>query len=821
MKRLFIVISFVFLTFCVLVAQPKRELRSAWVATVYALDWPDSWGGGTANTEKQKAELLALIDSLHAANFNAYALQVRSWSDAMYNSKYEPWSQYLTGTRGGVPAYDPLQYAVEESHKRGIAVHVWINPYRYSSNESSYGKLETDYSNTHPEWLIPASNGHILNPGLPEVRQRIADIIADILEKYDIDGVIFDDYFYHGAAMSIDKALYNANNPKGLSQADWRREQVNEMVRMVHDTIKAMKPWVDFGIGPPPQVASSSAHAAQYGVDPCPFSDWQYSSEYSDPLAWYKAGTVDYMAPQAYWPMESNYSFATFSKWWAKVAEKFGRHVYMSHGITGPSGNLTPSAVEMAAQVEELRDDNAQDAPGSVYYSIKSGINRKGWVQGMKNLAYQHPALPPQKMWQYPEPDELLFVKGITYMNKQLVWSAPQKNLSYAVYKIPRDSMGKTGVFHRSDYLLGRAFTNSFTCDYEGGYVYAVAVLDRNGNEHPPVVQGNNSIGTTKAAQLTYPLDGEAPLLPAFLHWQQEGTADSWFVQIAEDKDFKNVITYVETGEPQFYTGKLSLLKENTTYYWRVRSRSNNARDAWSEARSFLGNEFSMEEPLDNATEVSLTPLLRCDSVGKPNLKYTFDVSLTSTFNKTVYSGVSTQPRIQLTDSLLPVTTYYARVTLADSNGDELSRSKTICFKTKHIPVEKPQIISPADGDTIVSTTVKVEWRPQNAKGFRLELSTVESFATRQTKMRTVEGNTYIYEYTDVEAGDYYLRVRAQDENSYVNSDVLHLVVQTPTAVDYLNADETGTVRKQIEGNTIVIVRPDGTRYTLLGTRIE
>ena len=800
-------------------ASPKREMRNAWVATVYALDWPNSWGGGTANTEKQKTELIALIDSLHAANFNGLSLQVRSWSDAMYNSKYEPWSQYLTGTRGGVPSYDPLQLAVEEAHKRGMELHVWINPYRYSSNSSSYGKLDTDYSNTHPEWLIPSSGGgHILNPGLPEVRQRIVDIVADILEKYDIDGVIFDDYFWHGASFTVDKELYNANNPQGLTQADWRRAQVNEMVRMVHDTIKSMKPWVDFGIGPPPQVASSAAHAAQYGVDPCPFSDWQYNSEYSDPLAWYQAGTVDYIAPQAYWPMDSSYPFYVFAQWWAKVAEKFQRHVYMSHGITGASGNATPSAAEMAAQVAELRQDDALGAPGSVYYSIKSGINRAGWIQGMKRLAYPNPALPPQKMWLAPEPEEQLFVKGVTYYNKQLTWTAPQKNLCFAVYKVPRDSMGRPGVFYRSDYLLGLTYENSFSVNsFEGGFVYAVSVLDRNNTEHPPVIYGNNTVGTTPAAQLTYPADGDSPLLPAFLRWESD--ADSWFVQIAEDADFKQIVSYIETGEPSFYTGRLSLLKEGKTYYWRVRSRKNNARDSWSESRSFIGNEFSMTVPENGEQEVELTPVLRCDSIEKSGATYLFEVATAYTFasSKIVFSKTSSLPVVTLTDSLLPLTTYYARVTAMDENALTISRSDYVSFTTKPIPVEAPVIVSPSDGDTISSSSLLVTWQPQVAKGFRVELSTVATFATRQTKIRSVDGNVYSYIFEDVAPGNYFLRVRASDEGGYVDSGVLQVVVIAPTDVESIRDNTSIVITKTIENGQIVITKPDGKRYNVLG----
>ena len=223
-------------------AQPKREFRAAWLTTVWGIDWPTSYSQSTEEgKQKQQNELRAIVDSLAEANMNAVFFQVRGFSDAMYKSQYEPWSQYLTGTRGGEPTYDPLQLLIDYAHAKGIEVHAWMNPYRYSSSDATYGKNhEKDYHNTHPEWLVKCGALTILNPSLPEVREQICRVVADVVENYDIDGVIFDDYFHQSGYQDVyDQEQYNATG-NGLSRADWRRAQNNLMVKMVNSTIKAM-----------------------------------------------------------------------------------------------------------------------------------------------------------------------------------------------------------------------------------------------------------------------------------------------------------------------------------------------------------------------------------------------------------------------------------------------------------------------------------------------------------------------------------------------------------------------------------------------------
>lgn len=817
MKRVSLILSFLCAVCTLITASPKREMRAAWVATVWAIDWPSTESGSwVTDPTRQKQLLVNMLDSMKTMNMNCVAMQVRTMSDAWYDSKYEPWSKWITGTRGQTPTYDPLEFAVTEAHKRGMELHVWINPYRYASSATTYeeGKaLPNDYANTHPEWLMTVSDATILNPGLPEVKTRICEVVADILEKYDIDGVLFDDYFYlSGTPNSMDAALYQANNPQGLSQADWRREQVNEMVRRVQDTILVTKPWVTFGIGPAPQVASSKTHADKYGVPVGPFADWQYNSIYSDPLAWFSRRTIDYIAPQMYWHVGSaTCDFTYLSAWWSLVAEKYGRHFYASPSISDAK------VVETAKEIETLRNDDRIGAQGSVAYSIRSAIYAKGgYPTQMRNKVWTAPALPPQKWWRRQNRE--LQADNVRYTNGAFVWDPPadEANVRYAVYYMPKDSISKQGQFFSSKWLQGITYTPSWQMNVKSNYTFAVAVLDRYGNEYSPVTYGGTHVSLSKPV-LTYPDDNSNPLLPVYFTWTKVEGADSYFIEFATDNEFKDVIGWHEVGEPRFNSSIKHNLAEGEIYYWRVMARGVNAYDVWSDAYSFRGNEFSMESPLDGATDVSLQPYLSCDSVEHSNVTYTFDVATAPNLavSSIVYSVSTTLPHVQVPDSVLfSYTKYYARVTAR--YGEATVVSNPVGFTTLRIPASKPVIIYPTDGQTISATSLDVRWQQQAARGFRAELSTHVNFAPRLTKNVTVDAFTFSATFANVDEGDYYLRVRASDEGGYVDSDTLQIHITRPTAVDVLQSDRNYPT-KTIENGQIIITKPDGKRYNVLG----
>ncbi|MDI9537152.1 MAG: family 10 glycosylhydrolase, partial [Bacteroidota bacterium] len=291
-----------------LTAQPKREVRSTWMSTGWNLDWPSEKGTTSTIQTAQKNELIGYLDSLKTNNFNALYLQIRPMADAFYQSSYEPWSSYVSNSRGTSPEWDPLKFAIEECHKRGMEFHAWINPFRFgnATTETSTPPFNTPRDTAVHSWLIYHWNDtkkttyFIFNPALTQVKNRILDITTEIVSNYDVDGIIWDDYFYpEGINASQDTAQYTAYTNGGgtLSLKDWRRKNVNDIVAATYNRIQQLKPWVKFGISP---AGAGHAPAAQYGLTGpnCSASDWQYDGIFSEPLAWLNSGTIDYISPQ-------------------------------------------------------------------------------------------------------------------------------------------------------------------------------------------------------------------------------------------------------------------------------------------------------------------------------------------------------------------------------------------------------------------------------------------------------------------------------------------------------------------------------------------
>lgn len=485
----------------------KREMRAAWVATVYRIDWPTS----VNNASAQKAELNAYLDNLKAQNFNAIFLQVRTMCDAFYQSSYEPWSSYLTGTRGKNPGYDPLAYAVEQCHARGIQCHAWINPYRWSTGTD--WNTEQDKQLKNSGMLLSHTSGSttttILNPGLPETRQRIVNVIKEIINNYDVDGVIFDDYFYpEGIPTNSSAGDYNLWNDSGVDMtfADWRRNNVNMMVRDVYNMIQETKPEVRFGISPAGVAGTRSTSAAQHGVTPCPTgSDWQYNGIFSDPLAWLEQGTIDYISPQLYW--KTNHStnpFGPLTQWWSYIAKHYGRHHYASHSISflASQSNTTTDWAEIVQQINYSRQYTEDNAPGAVLYSAKNINGNNGGVSGLGNYllsnAYQHPALIPALTWKAAPAHEA--PTGLALDGNSLTWNAQEGTLvKYSVYAVPsgitlQEATSTSFEGLKSDYLLGVTYKPSYSLPsaYLSGYWYAVCVIDGYGNESAPACLGVN-----------------------------------------------------------------------------------------------------------------------------------------------------------------------------------------------------------------------------------------------------------------------------------------------------------------------------------------
>ena len=372
----------------------KREVRGAWMATVYCIDWPTETGTTTSIRNKQKQEMTDYLDILRASNMNAVYFQVRPMADALYKSKYEPWSSYVSGTRGRSPGYDPLAFVVEECHKRGMECHAWVNPYRWATTAAGWNTTQDRYLKSH-DMLISYTNSSgttttILNPALEATRERIVNVCRDIIENYDVDGIIFDDYFYPSGMPTNETAEdYEDYQAAGtsLSYADWRRENVNRMVADVYEMIQEEDPSIKFGISPAGAACTDASVAAKHGIDKCPVaSDWQYNDIFSDPVAWLEKGTIDYISPQLYWKTDhATNPFGPMTKWWSYVAKHFNRHHYASHSLSFlQSSNTTSDWVEVGKQLQFSRRYTENKAPGSIYYSACTSMARRyrGWANG-------------------------------------------------------------------------------------------------------------------------------------------------------------------------------------------------------------------------------------------------------------------------------------------------------------------------------------------------------------------------------------------------------------------------------------------------------
>lgn len=480
----------------------KREVRSVWMATVWALDWPSS----TSSTTAQKNEMVKYLDVLQKNNFNAVYFQVRTMSDAFYKSSYEPWSSYLTGTRGKDPGWDPLAFVVEECHKRGMECHAWVNPYRFSTGSNWSTAQDQALKSAGMLLAYTKSDGKtttILNPGLESVRKRIVDVCKEIISNYDVDGLVFDDYFYpEGIPVTSSAGDYDLWQESGASMTfgDWRRNNVNQMVADVYKMVQQQKPYVRFGISPAGAACTSAAVAAKHGIDRCPVaSDWQYDGIFSDPVAWLEAGTIDYISPQLYWKTNHKTNpFGPMTKWWSYVAKHFGRHHYASHSISFlNSSNTTSDWEEIGKQVQFSRDYTENEAPGAVFYSAAyvTGKKQSGFGEWLQVNKFQNKALTPAIDWKKSDLEKV----QVSALNKRatvLSWAGVD-NVRYSVYAVPESVNVETLDSNiPAEYLLGVSYKTTYTMpdDKKSGYNYAVCVLDRYGNEYEPVYYGQSGV---------------------------------------------------------------------------------------------------------------------------------------------------------------------------------------------------------------------------------------------------------------------------------------------------------------------------------------
>lgn len=378
-------------------ATPKRDVRGVFLTSVYNLDWPTS---RTATPAVQQAELMIILDNLKANGYNTVFLQVRPECDALYSSNLEPWSYRLTGTQGLAPnpLWDPLTFAIAETHSRGLDLHAWINPYRVKASDTEYVSAVNSVLNIHPSWILSASNNanlKILNPGLPEVQNYITSVVEDISNRYDIDGIHFDDYFYPNAGMTNnqDNQTFIDNNPTSIATIqDWRRNNVNIMIGKVYDAIQVIN--------------QNQNKNIVFGVSP--FGIWKsgtptgivgnssFSALFCDPIAWLNAGKVDYLAPQLYWKITGNQDYISLSKWWNDQVKAKNKQLYISQGYYKMTDGSNWAATEIQNQIIQNRAANMDATFGQIAYRYLQIKNNDKTINTILNSAqYQYKSFAP------------------------------------------------------------------------------------------------------------------------------------------------------------------------------------------------------------------------------------------------------------------------------------------------------------------------------------------------------------------------------------------------------------------------------------------
>jgi uncharacterized lipoprotein YddW (UPF0748 family) len=484
--------AFLLFTFYFLPAQPKYEFRGVWIATVDNIDWPQN---GQWDSEKQKADFIRILDMHQRNGMNAIIMQVRPAADAFYPSPYEPWSQWLTGEQGKPPSpyYDPMQFMIEETHKRGMEFHAWLNPYRAVFNINTSSIAPNHITRMHPEWFLTYGDKKYFDPANKEAQKFVVNVVQDIVKRYDVDAIHMDDYFYPYRIPGKefpDEASYRNSGSK-LNKDDWRRSNTDSIILAISKVIKREKKLCRFGISPfsvwrnkkdDPEGSDSKA------------GQTNYDDLYADILLWLKKGWIDYVTPQLY--LEIGHDKIAYEKlldWWSR--HSYGRHIYIGHGIYRAGGKEKGwnDPNQIPDQIKLLR--RYPNVEGSIYFSSKTfERNPYGWNDSLQNEYYKYPALLPPMRWiDNEKPWPPIVERTITNDSViQLTVRPDPRNLVeikyYVVYQYAADSHSET--FGNSPKYLSKFVTapsgfqlKEILSSQHFSYRYVITAVGRNNNE--------------------------------------------------------------------------------------------------------------------------------------------------------------------------------------------------------------------------------------------------------------------------------------------------------------------------------------------------
>ena len=470
-------------------AYPKREFRAAWIQSVNG-----QFRG--MPTEKLKQNLIGQLNSLQKAGINAIIFQVRPEADALYASRLEPWSRFLTGVQGKAPEpyWDPMQFMIDECHKRGMEFHAWINPYRTKTTLKSELAPNHVY-NIHPEWFVTYGDQLYFDPALPESRRHICMVVSDIVSRYDVDAIHMDDYFYpypiKGKDFPDDASF--ARFGGGFSnKGDWRRSNVNVLIKKLHETIREIKPWVKFGVSPFGIYRNESSDplgSKTKGLQ-------NYDDLYADVLLWAREGWIDYNIPQIYWHIGHPVAdYETLVKWWARNTEN--RPLFIGQSVMNTVQNAdpkNPSINQLPRKMALQRAD--QTIGGSCQWPASAVVENAGKYRDALIAEYhKYPALPPVFDFMDNEaPAKVRKMKPVwTEDGYILFWTAPKykeemnRAVQYVVYRF--NDKEKVNIDDPS-HIVAITRDNFYKLPYEDGktkYRYVVTALDRLHNESKSV----------------------------------------------------------------------------------------------------------------------------------------------------------------------------------------------------------------------------------------------------------------------------------------------------------------------------------------------
>jgi uncharacterized lipoprotein YddW (UPF0748 family) len=639
MKKIYSLFIFIVCVCEILQAQtaPKREMRGAWIATYANIDWPAT---GTTSTQ-DKASFRARLDEHKTSGMNAVFVQVRSLCDALYTNPFEPWSAILSGVQGAIPDYDPLTFMITEARQRGLEFHAWFNPYRAASylraDSLSVNNAisSTHVTKEHPNWVMLVNSGvtqqKLLNPGAPEVQDHIVKVVMHVVRNYDVDGIHFDDYFYTNPATTTynDDSVYTIHNRGIANRGDWRRSNVDTLIKRLNDSIKSVKPWIKFGISPSgiwmsqandATGSNTSAGALQHKKD-----------LYANSKLWLQQGWIDYLAPQVYWYIgQTGSDYNILAPWWS--SNNFGRHIYMGQagykvGDAAQNAAFATDKTQIPRQVRLNR--SLAGINGQVVYNTTSLRNNPlGFRDSLRLNLYNRPALLPTMPWKDNiAPSPVNSLAGVKLANNtiSLTWVNPPAAVATEMDVVKRFAIYRgintmPDINNPADLI---AITNTDVSTFidtdvslSTTYNYVVTAIDRLYNESVASNTATVSVGALPLNLISFSAEknGNKNVL---LTWQTANEINTDFFEV--QRSFKNSsfdkIAFVKAndGSNQFnYNTTDYNLLESGTYFYRLKMADKDGRFTFSDIKKITVNNANLDiaaysNPIKSGGSLQLT----------------------------------------------------------------------------------------------------------------------------------------------------------------------------------------------------------------------